>query len=99
MALLSACAHHTPQTSSAPVISPVDEAALYRARARANYTPPGPPSDPWGPYINEASTRFDVPPTWVREVMHVESNGYQFRPTGELTTSPVGAMGLMHLIT
>jgi hypothetical protein len=98
MALLSACAHHTPQTSSAPVMSPVDEAALYRARARANYTPPGPPSDPWGPYINEASTRFDVPPTWVREVMHVESNGYQFRPTGELTTSPVGAMGLMQLM-
>ena len=98
VALLSACAGHPQVTSNAPVVNQSDEAALYRARARANYTPPGPPSDPWGPYINEASTRFDVPPVWIREVMHVESHGYQFRPTGELTTSPVGAMGLMQLM-
>jgi len=99
LALLSACASHAPSpTASVPVMNPVDEAALYKARARANYTPPGPPSDPWGPYISEASARFDVPPTWIREVMQVESHGYQFRPTGELTTSPVGAMGLMQLM-
>jgi SLT domain-containing protein len=98
LALLSACAGHAPQVASAPPIDQSSEAALYKARARANYTPPGPPSDPWGPYIFEASNRFDVPPTWIREVMHVESNGYQFRPTGELTTSPVGAMGLMQLM-
>ena len=98
LALLSACAGHAPTVASAPPINQSDEAAIYKARARANYTPPGPPSDPWGPYIYEASSRFDVPPTWIREVMHVESNGYQFRPTGELTTSPVGAMGLMQLM-
>jgi hypothetical protein len=98
LALLSACAGHAPPVASAPPIDQSREAALYKARARANYTPPGPPSDPWGPYVYEASNRFDVPPTWIREVMHVESNGYQFRPTGELTTSPVGAMGLMQLM-
>jgi hypothetical protein len=26
-----------------------------------SYDPPGPRSDPWGPYIREASRRFDVP--------------------------------------
>ena len=34
-----------------------------------NYTSPGPPEDPWGPYIREAAGRFQVPETWVREVM------------------------------
>jgi cell division protein FtsN len=42
--------------------------------------------------------RFDVPQPWIREVMHVESGGYQYRANGTLTTSPVGAMGLMQLM-
>lgn len=55
-------------------------------------TPPGPPSDPWGPWIRDASRRFDVPETWIREVMRQESGG---RPNA---TSPAGAMGLMQVI-
>jgi hypothetical protein len=48
--------------------------------------------------VIEASRRFDVPDRWIREVMRVESGGYQFRANGALTTSPVGAMGLMQLM-
>jgi len=98
---LAACA--TPPkpgalTQAPPMLSPQQEAADYLAHARAKYLPPGPPSDPWGPYVVEASRRFDVPETWIREVMQVESAGYQFRATGELTVSPAGAMGLMQLM-
>ena len=60
--------------------------------ATRSYDPPGPPSDPWGPYIREASRRFDVPDRWIREVMRQESGG---RATA---TSPVGAMGLMQVM-
>src|SRR6516164_8703334 len=49
------------------------------------YPPPGPPEDPWGPYIREASGRFNVPGHWVRAMMHQESGGEQ------QATSPVGA--------
>lgn len=91
-ALLSACASHTaPMTAT-------QEAATYVARAKPSYAPPGPPEDPWGPYIEEASKKFDVPERWVREVMRVESGGHEFRASGVLITSPVGAMGLMQLM-
>jgi D-alanyl-D-alanine carboxypeptidase len=56
------------------------------------YPPPGPPEDPWGPYIREAAARFQVPGHWVRAVMHQESGGQQ------QATSPVGAMGLMQVM-
>ena len=102
LAGLGACASRPPETSAQtaapPIPSQAQEAEQYLARARARYLPPGPPSDPWGPYVVEASHRFDVPETWIREVMQVESAGYEFRATGELTTSPVGAMGLMQLM-
>ena len=56
------------------------------------YPPPGPPEDPWGPYIREAAARFSVPGHWVRAVMRQESGGEQ------QATSPVGAMGLMQVM-
>jgi D-alanyl-D-alanine carboxypeptidase len=56
------------------------------------YQPPGPPEDPWGPYIREAAARHRVPERWVRAVMHQESGGQ------EQATSPVGAMGLMQVM-
>jgi hypothetical protein len=88
LGLLAACG------SQGPGINPTQEAARYAAHARGNYTPPGPPDDPWGPYINEASQRFDVPDTWIRAVMHVESGGNEYQG-GQLITSGAGAMGLM----
>lgn len=62
-----------------------------------DYAPPGPPGDPWGPYIREAAARFQVPEGWIREVMRQESGGEQYLGGG-LTTSPAGAMGLMQVM-
>jgi hypothetical protein len=56
------------------------------------YPPPGPPGDPWGPYIREAAGRYRVPDQWVRAVMQQESGGE------EQAVSPVGAMGLMQVM-
>ena len=58
----------------------------------ASYAAPGPAHDPWGPWIRDASRRFDVPERWVREVMRQESGGRVS------ATSPVGAMGLMQVM-
>ena len=59
---------------------------------------PGPADDPWGPYIAEASKRFDVPERWIREVMRQESGGRLFGRNGDLVTSHAGAMGLMQVM-
>ena len=91
LALLAACASHVPGPSAS------QEAASYAAHARNDYVPPGPPEDPWGPYICKAAARFDVPELWIRAVMHVESNGQEYL-NGQLTTSGAGAMGLMQVM-
>jgi hypothetical protein len=91
LVLLAGCAGHRTQISSSL------EAAQYAAHARRNYVPPGPPGDPWGPYIVEAAQRFDVPERWVREVMRQESDG-QLYEHGQLITSSAGAMGLMQVM-
>jgi cell division septation protein DedD len=92
LALFAACS--APQ---APTTSATEETARYVAQARHNYTAPGTPDDPWGPYIREASARFDIPEGWVRAVMRVESGGSEYL-NGRLVTSPVGAMGLMQVM-
>lgn len=56
------------------------------------YPPPGPPDDPWGPYINEAAARYAIPAQWIRAVMAQESGGQ------EQAVSPAGAMGLMQIM-
>jgi hypothetical protein len=56
------------------------------------YPPPGTASDPWGPYIHEASGRFGVPELWIRRVMRQESGGQ------EDVISWAGAMGLMQVM-
>ncbi|WP_350356077.1 lytic transglycosylase domain-containing protein [Acidisoma cladoniae] len=89
--LLAACASHAPRLSNA------EQAGQYKDNAAGNYAPPGPPSDPWGPYIVQASQRFDVPQSWIRNVMHTESGG-QLYVNGGLVTSGVGAMGLMQVM-
>ncbi|MGX9961946.1 transglycosylase SLT domain-containing protein [Roseomonas sp. F4] len=58
----------------------------------SSYDAPGPAHDPWGPYISQASQRFDIPERWIREVMRQESGGRVS------ATSRVGAMGLMQVM-
>jgi hypothetical protein len=74
------------------------DTARYVAQAKASYAPPGPPEDPWGPYIREAATRFDMPHTWIRAVMRAESGGRLYKANGDLITSHAGAMGLMQVM-
>ncbi len=62
-----------------------------------SYAPPGPPDDPWGPYIEEAAQRFSVPQRWIREVMRQESGGHQYL-NGQPITSDAGAAGLMQIM-
>ena len=90
LALLQACA-------SQPQISASGEAHRYRSHARRDYAPPGPPGDPWGPYVREASGKFDIPEEWIRAVMHQESGGHLYLH-GDLVTSGAGAMGLMQVM-
>ena len=74
------------------------EAARYAAHARGNYAPPGPPEDPWGPYIREAGKRFDVPER-LDPLGHAASNpGGTSIQNGQLITSGAGAMGLMQVM-
>ena len=91
LALLAACASHNPHLSA------TQQAAEYKDNASGTYRPPGTADDPWGPYIAQASQRFDVPQSWIRHVMHTESGG-QLYVNGQLVTSPVGAMGLMQVM-
>ena len=90
LALLQACA-------SQPRVSASGEAHRYRAHARRDYAPPGPASDPWGPYVREASGKFDIPEEWIRAVMRQESGGNLYLH-GDLVTSSAGAMGLMQVM-
>ncbi len=91
LAALAACA------TSGPQLTATQEAAVYQSHAKRDYTPPGPPDDPWGPYITEASAKYDVPDAWIRAVIGQESSGRLYHG-GALVTSPVGAMGLMQLM-
>ena len=71
LTLLAACGAPQPQDA-------VKESARYAAHAKRSYAPPGPAEDPWGPYIREASARYDMPETWVRALMRVESGGKEY---------------------
>lgn len=63
---------------------------------RSTYHAPGAALNPWGPYIQEASTRFSIPQSWIRAVMQQESGGHQYMH-GRLTRSVHGAVGLMQI--
>ena len=78
-------------TALAACGSSSQHARLQRSPSRY-YPPPGPASDPWGPYIHEASGRFGVPELWIRRVMRRKSGGQ------EDVISWAGAMGLMQVM-
>ncbi|HJS85388.1 MAG TPA: lytic transglycosylase domain-containing protein, partial [Acetobacteraceae bacterium] len=60
--------------------------------AHRDYPRPGPPEDPWRPYIRQAASRFSVPEQWIRAVMRQESGGR------DDAISSAGAMGLMQVM-
>jgi Transglycosylase SLT domain len=91
LAILAGC------TTRQSGLSASDETARYLQNARGVYVIPGPPSDPWGPYIREASARYDIPEPWIRALMRQESGGNLYRG-GRLITSSAGAMGLMQVM-
>jgi hypothetical protein len=87
-----------------PMLLPLALAACGGGGARLSqgnygrfYSAPGPASDPWGPYIREASARFSVPQGWIRAVIRQESGGHEYLH-GRPVTSDAGAMGLMQLM-
>jgi len=90
LAALAACAQPQQQDS-------LTEANRYATHARGDYIAPGPPEDPWGPYIREASAKYDVPDQWIRSLMRVESGGHEYI-NGHLVISSAGAMGLMQVM-
>ena len=52
----------------------------------------------WNPVIAEASNRFDVPESWIRAVMQIESGGRTTLGENQPITSSAGAMGLMQVM-
>jgi hypothetical protein len=52
----------------------------------------------WNPVIAEASNRFDVPQSWIRAVMQIESGGRTTLGEKQPITSSAGAMGLMQVM-
>lgn len=53
--------------------------------------------DRWRPIIEEASTRFGIPTSWIERVMRAESRGLTML-NGRPIRSRAGAMGLMQLM-
>lgn len=51
----------------------------------------------WRPMIEEASTKFGIPTSWIERVMRAESRGYTTL-NGRPIRSRAGAMGLMQLM-
>lgn len=51
----------------------------------------------WRPFVEEASTRFGIPTSWIEQVMRAESGG-RTRLNGRPIRSPKGAIGLMQLM-
>jgi hypothetical protein len=91
LTLLAGCATQRSGWNSA------EETSQYLRNASGRYVIPGPPGDPWGPYVREASRRFDMPETWIRALMRQESGGHLYQ-SGRLITSSAGAMGLMQVM-
>lgn len=55
------------------------------------------PVDRWASYIAQASSRFGIPPDWIRRVIRLESGGRALAD-GRPVVSRAGAMGLMQLM-
>lgn len=71
---------------------PASAESAAQPRPPNTFAEPFDAADPWAASITEASRRFDLPETWIRAVMRVESRG------DVRAVSPKGAMGLMQIM-
>ncbi len=80
--------------SAAVLCSPVFSSAVAHAQSIVPNVPPSRSSETWpiDTYVSEAAYRFDIPASWIRAVIQVESGG------DASAVSPKGAMGLMQLM-
>ena len=89
----------SPFSLSGPVLTPPPSPAptIYGASLYPRPRFSGAPVSQWEEMIEEAARRFNLPPSWVRGVMRMESGG-QTLLNGRPITSSAGAMGLMQVM-
>ena len=89
----------SPFSLSGPVLIPPPSPAptIYGASLYPRPRFPGAPISQWDEMIEDAARRFNLPPSWVRGVMRMESGG-QTMLNGRPITSSAGAMGLMQVM-
>ena len=89
----------SPFSLSGPVLTPPPWPAptIYGASLYPLPRFPGAPTSQWDEMIEDAARRFNLPPSWVRGVMRMESGG-QTMLNGRPITSSAGAIGLMQVM-
>ena len=89
----------SPFSLSGPVLAPtpLPVSTIYGASLYPRPRFPGAPISQWDEMIQDAARRFNLPPSWVRGVMRMESGG-QTMLNGRPITSSAGAMGLMQVM-
>ena len=89
----------SPFSLSGPVLapSPPPTPTIYGASLYPRPRFSGAPISQWDEMIEDAARRFNLPPSWVRGVMRMESGG-QTMLNGRPITSSAGAMGLMQVM-
>ena len=88
-----------PFSLSGPVLTPPPSPAptIYGASLYPRPRFSGAPVSQWEEMIEDAARRFNLPPSWVRGVMQMESGG-QTMLNGRPITSSAGAIGLMQVM-
>ena len=77
--------------------APATEALHHQpAELVQRYAPPGPPGDPWGPFIRPAAAEFGVAEPIIYAVMWAESRGCQWL-NGHPMRALSGEIGLMQI--
>ena len=89
----------SPFSLSGPVLAPAPppDPTIYGASLSPRPRFSGAPISQWDEMIEDAARRFNLPPSWVRGVMRMESGG-QAMLNGRPITSSAGAMGLMQVM-
>lgn len=89
---------HPPLRSVGFARTPAPRAADPRAFEQEAAMAPAALMARWTPLISSAAREFDVPTSWIRVVMRMESGGRTMLSESEPITSSAGAMGLMQVM-